>query len=253
MDNTYKLILGDCLTELAKLPEKSVNLILTDLPFGTTNNKWDSVLPHKLLWPSFYRVLKNNGAIVLCCQQPFSSYLILSNIDRYKYSIYWQKLNASGFLNAKIMPLKSIEEIVIFNNVGKITYNPQMGTGKPYHSKQGRLSENFNESILGYENINTGTRYPQDFIPKDSIKQYANTAGKFHPNEKPESLMEYLIKTYSNEGDLVLDATMGSGTTVLAAYNTNRSAIGIDNSYEYYQVALNRITGNTDLTVKELT
>ena len=226
---------GDCLDVMKDIPDKSIDMILCDLPYGTTKNKWDSVIDLNELWTGYERIIKDNGAIVLFSQMPFTAELTHSNLKLFKYEWIWEKDNGTGFLNAKKMPLKIHENILVFYK--KLpTYNPQMRTGfKPYKCKQGRHSTNYGLYEQGHITESNGERYPIDII------EFKKDTG-LHPTQKPVALLEYLIKTYTNENDLVLDNCMGSGSTGVACVNTNRNFIGIELSEEYYNIAKERIT-----------
>ena len=225
---------GDCLEIMKDIPDKSIDMILCDLPYGTTKNKWDSVIDLNELWTGYERIIKDNGAIVLFSQMPFTAELTHSNLKLFKYEWIWEKDNGTGFLNAKKMPLKIHENILVFYK--KLpTYNPQMRTGfKPYKCKQGRHSTNYGLYEQGHITESNGERYPIDII------EFKKDSG-LHPTQKPVALLEYLIKTYTNENDLVLDNCMGSGATGVACVNTNRNFIGIELSEEYYNIAKERI------------
>ena len=225
---------GDCLELMKDIPDKSIDMILCDLPYGTTRNKWDSVIPLDKLWEQYERIIKENGAIILFSQMPFTAELTHSNLKLFKYEWIWEKDNGTGFLNAKKMPLKIHENILVFYK--KLpTYNPQMRTGfKPYKCKQGRHSTNYGLYEQGHITESNGERYPIDII------EFKKDSG-LHPTQKPVALLEYLIKTYTNENDLVLDNCMGSGATGVACVNTNRNFIGIELSEEYYNIAKERI------------
>ena len=226
---------GDCLELMKDIPDKSIDMILCDLPYGTTKNKWDSVIDLNELWTGYERIIKDNGAIVLFSQMPFTAELTHSNLKLFQYEWIWEKDNGTGFLNAKKMPLKIHENILVFYK--KLpTYNPQMRTGfKPYKCKQGRHSTNYGLYEQGHITESNGERYPIDII------EFKKDTG-LHPTQKPVALLEYLIKTYTNENDLVLDNCMGSGSTGVACVNTNRNFIGIELSEEYYNIAKERIT-----------
>ncbi len=230
------LINGETIEEMSKLPDKSVDMILADLPYGTTRNKWDSIIPLDRLWEQYIRIIKDNGAILLFGQQPFSSTLINSNLKMYKYDWTWVKDSGTGFLNAKKMPLKNNENISVFYKKLPL-YNPQMRTGfKPYVAKQGaKKSENYGEQT-GAVTVSNGERYPLTTI------YFNRDKNKVHPTQKPVALLEYLIKTYTNEGDVVLDNTMGSGSTGVACVNTNRNFIGIELDKDYFKIAEKRIS-----------
>jgi len=233
-----QLIHGDCLEEMKKIPDGSIDLVLTDPPYGTTACKWDTVIPFEPMWEQLKRVTKKNGAIVLFGSEPFSSTLRLSNLSSYKYDWIYTKSQAQNFLNAKKQPLRNNECISVFYST-QCTYNPQMTTGKPYIVKQGKSSESVsadkNVTSGGHVTQNIGERYPLSIIPK------TNQETGFHPTQKPVALMEYLIKTYTNEGDTVLDFTMGSGTTGVACKNLNRNFIGIELDVDYFAIAKERI------------
>ena len=225
---------GDCLELMKEIPDKSIDMILCDLPYGTTRNKWDSVIPLNKLWKQYERIIKDNGAIVLFSQMPFSAELVHSNLKLFKYEWIWQKDNGTGFLNAKKMPLKIHENILVFYKKLPL-YNPQMRTGfKPYKCKQGRHSTNYGAYEQGHITESNGERYPIDII------EFKKDSG-LHPTQKPVALLEYLIKTYTNEGETVLDNCMGSGSTGVACINTNRNFIGYELDEHYFQIAKERL------------
>ena len=225
---------GDCLELMKDIPDKSIDMILCDLPYGTTRNKWDSVIPLDKLWNEYERIIKDNGAIVLFSQMPFTAELTHSNLKLFKYEWIWEKDNGTGFLNAKKMPLKIHENILIFYKKLPI-YNPQMRTGfKPYKCKQGRHSTNYGLYEQGHITESNGERYPIDII------EFKKDSG-LHPTQKPVALLEYLIKTYTNEGETVLDNCMGSGSTGVACKNLNRNFIGIELDENYFNIAKERI------------
>ena len=224
---------GDCLEIMKTIKDNSVDAIITDPPYGTTQCKWDSVIDFSLMWEQLNRIIKPNGAIVLFGSEPFSSALRMSNIKNYKYDWIWHKSNKTGFLNAKKMPLKNIETISVFQKT--IKYNPQ-GL-KPFDKivKRGGNGENYSKS--GVENLQKFTNYPTQYL---SFKSQGKTV---HPTQKPIALMEYLIKTYTNENETVLDFTMGSGSTGVACKNTSRDFIGIEQDEDYFEIAKERING----------
>ena len=225
---------GDCLELMKEIPDKSIDMVLCDLPYGTTRNKWDSVIPLNKLWEQYERVTKDNGAIVLFSQMPFSAELVHSNLKLFKYEWIWEKDNGTGFLNAKKMPLKIHENILVFYRKLPL-YNPQMRTGfKPYKCKQGRHSTNYGAYEQGHITESNGERYPIDII------KFKKDSG-LHPTQKPVELLEYLIKTYTNEGETVLDNCMGSGSTGVACVNTNRNFIGYELDEHYFQIAKERL------------
>ena len=228
------LLQGDCLELMKQVPDKSIDLILCDLPYGTTQNKWDTVIPFDKLWKQYNRIIKDNGAIVLFSQMPFGANLIMSNPKMFRYEWVWEKDNATGFLNAKKMPLKIHENILVFYK-HLPTYNPQMRTGfKPYKTIQGRHSSNYGDYEQGHITESNGERYPIDIIK-------FNKENGLHPTQKPVALLEYLVKTYTNEGDTVLDNCMGSGSTGVACKNTNREFIGMELDENYFKIACDRL------------
>ena len=225
---------GDCLELMKDIPDRSIDMVLCDLPYGTTRNKWDGVIPLDKLWKQYERIIKDNGAIVLFSQMPFSAELVHSNLKLFKYEWIWQKDNGTGFLNAKKMPLKIHENILVFYKKLPL-YNPQMRTGfKPYKCKQGRHSTNYGAYEQGHITESNGERYPIDII------EFKKDSG-LHPTQKPVALLEYLIKTYTNEGETVLDNCMGSGSTGVACVNTNRNFIGYELDEKYFEIAEKRI------------
>ena len=239
-----KIHLGDCLDLMKYIPDKSIDMILCDLPYGTTACKWDTIIPFEPLWEQYKRIVKDNGAIVLFGSQPFTSALIMSNPKMFKYEWIWDKHIPRNFINAKIMPMQKHENILIFGK-GKINYYPQMiERDKPVKVK------NYSKGNSAYKLNNDGTddkeriythRHPDTIIEG---KWEAN-AGKLHPTQKPVSLCEYLIKTYTNEYDTVLDNCMGSGSTIVACINTNRKYIGIEKELKYFEIAKKRIESVT--------
>ena len=234
-----KIYNEDCLEGMKRIPDKSVDMILCDLPYGTTACKWDAVIPFEPLWEQYERVIKDNGAIVLTASQPFTTKLINSNIGNFKYSWVWNKKNSSTALLAKIQPLRIHEDIIVFYKK-KPTYNPQMTKGKPRKDFKKNVSngEAFNNAIVSrvYDN-SEGLYYPKSILEISN----ANQRNRLHPTQKPVALFEYLIKTYTNEGETVLDNCMGSGTTAVACLNTNRNYIGFELDKNYYKVILDRI------------
>lgn len=223
---------GDCLDVMAQIPDKSVDMILCDLPYGTTACKWDTIIPLDELWAQYERVIKDNGAIVLTASQPFTAVLSASNIKLLKYSLVWEKEQGVNFLLAKKQPLKVHEDVLVFYKK-QPTYNPQMTEGKPYVSGKGN-SGDVTGNVEKVQTVNSGTRYPR------SVLKFKRETG-LHPTQKPVALFEYLIKTYTNEGETVLDNCLGSGTTAVAAINTNRNFIGIEREPEYVEIAQRRI------------
>jgi site-specific DNA-methyltransferase (adenine-specific) len=229
-----KIEKGDCLELMKTIPDKSVDLILCDPPFGTTQNKWDSVIPFDLLWSNYRRILKDGGAIVLFASQPFTSTLICSNLEGFKYQWVWEKSSATGHLNAKVMPMKLHEDICVFGvSKGKIRYNPQGLIPFNKMVRRGNNGTNFGKS--GTENFQEFTNYPR------SILRFASDPKPVHPTQKPVALLEYLIRTYSNEGETVLDNTMGSGSCAIACLNSNRNFLGMEKDEKYFEIAKKRI------------
>ena len=233
------LMLGDCLERMKEISDGSVDMVLTDPPYGTTACKWDSIIPLEPMWEQLKRIIKPNGAIVMTAANPFTSVLICSNLKMFKQSLVWEKTMASNFAQAKRQHFKKHEDIVVFYSK-QCTYNPQMEAGKAYKDK--RESGSRNASVGSEGNVkrlpieNKGTRYPS------SVQKFSNgNNGNVHPTQKPVALMEYLIKTYTNESETVLDFTMGSGSTGVAAKNLNRKFIGIEMDENYFNIAKKRI------------
>ena len=234
-----KLIQGDCLKVMQDIPCGKIDMILCDLPYGTTVCKWDTIIPFEPLWEQYKRIIKDNGAIVLFGSEPFSTELRHSNLKMFKYDWIWDKVKPSGHLNAKIMPLKEHEIISIFSK-SKCVYYPQ-GLEKMYKIQKKSNSDTTlgnGYSTFGKNNkttIQTVGNYPR------SILTFNKPSKTLHPTQKPVDLLEYMIKTYTNEGEIILDNCMGSGSTGVAAINTNRKFIGIELDSNYYNIAKNRI------------
>lgn len=229
---------GDCLELMKDIPDGSVDLILTDPPYGTTACKWDSVIPFEPMWGQLNRIIKPNGAIVLFGSEPFSSALRMSNIKNYKYDWVWKKTKAQGFLNAKKMPLKDYENICVFYKK-QPCYNPR-GVIFGIFKTDRKAKRTHDIGVYGREKeygFSSCSNYPKQII------SFSNPSGKghLHPTQKPVALLEYLIKTYTNEGETVLDFTMGSGSTGVACVNTNRNFIGIELDDKYFKTAKTRI------------
>ena len=237
-------MLGDCLERMKEIPSGSVDLVLTDPPYGTTACKWDIKIPFQTLWEQYKRIIKDNGAIVLTGSEPFSSYLRISNIEWYKFDIYWKKEKPTNFFQLKRRFGKCVETISIFYNK-QPKFNPQMvkHTGKLVSNKpkgnHNSIISGVNKKVLPYKD--TGFRYPNDVI--EIRRDVLGTT--VHPTQKPVALMEYLIKTYTNENETVLDFTFGSGTTGVAAINTNRKFIGIEMDDNYFDIGTKRILETT--------
>lgn len=230
------LMKGDCLEMMKLIPDGSVDMVLCDLPYGTTQNKWDAVIPFDQLWAEYRRVCK--GAVVLTAAQPFTSALVMSNPDQFKYQWVWEKGKATGFLNAKKQPLRCIEDVCVFYSE-QPTYNPQgliKGTFK--NGRKSKQEHTTRGECYGTQRDSEDaefTNYPRQLI------SFSGEHKPLHPTQKPVALMEYLIRTYTNEGDTVLDNTMGSGTTGVAAVNTGRKFIGIERDDKYFAIAQKRI------------
>jgi site-specific DNA-methyltransferase (adenine-specific) len=239
MVNMVDLRQGDCLELMKEIPDKSVDMILCDLPYGTTACKWDNVIPFEQLWEQYNRIIKNNGAIVLFGSEPFASKLRLSNIRKYKYDWVWNKKLAGNGILAKKQPLKIHENILVFNTT---KYLPQMTEGKYRKKMTGGLGTNNVETLHNSKTLQA--EYKNNTYYPKSIQEFtvANMRGKrLHPTQKPVELLEYLIKTYTNENEVVLDNCMGSGSTGVACVNTNRKFIGIELDQKYFEIAEKRI------------
>jgi len=234
-----ELIQGDCLEKMKDIPDGSIDMILCDLPYGTTACKWDTIIPFEPLWEQYKRIIKDNGAIVLTASQPLTSALVMSNIKMFKYEWIWEKQKPTNFYQVKTSPLKSHENILIFCN-GRIKYIPQGTTNVKIKSGRKNKSSNLYSKYDGGDYIQTIGNYPRSvvFIPTEGDK------GRLHPTQKPVALFEYLIKTYTNEDETVLDNCMGSGTTGVACKNINRNFIGIELDPEYFKIAEKRINEN---------
>jgi DNA modification methylase len=238
-----QLMHGDCLIEMNKIPDGSVDMILADLPYGTTACKWDVVIPFEPLWEHYWRVLKPNGAVVLFASQPFTSLLGVSQIQYLKYSWVWDKHHATGHLNAKKRPMKRCEDILVFYrnqptyNAQDLIFSPKKMTNSDSHCQrekgcetstvEGRLRKDYMQEFTGW--------------PRNLISFKSANGNKDHPTQKPVALLEYLIKTYTNENETVLDNCMGSGSTGVACINTNRNFIGLEKDINYYNIAIERI------------
>lgn len=254
-----KVIQGDCLNVMRKLPDKSVDMVLCDLPYGTTQNKWDSVIDLKKLWKEYYRVVKNNGAIVLTSQGVFTAKLIISNEKDFKYKIVWIKSKATNFLNAKIQPLRKHEDICVFYRRPP-KYTPQMTEGDPYDKgyRKNQLTGSYGDFKSNHVK-SKGSRYPTDVLEYEEeaiddfvyIKTAESEGTVFHPTQKPIDLGRYLVKTFTKPGDVVLDNACGSGSFLLSALLENRRFIGIEKNedvllhkkdeVDYVEICLSRI------------
>ena len=241
----YKLINGECIEEMKKISDHSIDLILCDLPYGTTRNKWDNIISFDDLWEQYERIIKDNGAIVLFGQDKFTAKCMLSNEKLHRYNLIWDKVLTSGFLNANRMPLRKHEDIMVFYK--KLpTYNPQKVKGVPNHIK-GKVVGKMNDDVL--QNNNYGNfkcvETIGDMKHPTSILTFSKPHPSIavHPTQKPVELLEWLIKTYTNEGDVVLDNCMGSGSTGVAALNCGRRFIGIELDKGYFEIAEQRMIG----------
>lgn len=234
-----KIYCGDCLEIMKNISDKSVDMILCDLPYGiTARNSWDVIIPFDKLWQQYKRIIKDNGIIVLTATQPFASMLITSNMEMFRYDLIWDKKVITGFLNSKRMPLRRHENVLVFYKNLPV-YNPQKTKGKLIKKcTKAKQTSNYNEAI------NRPKPYMSDEYYPTSIIEIGNPRIKGgHPTQKPVALFEYLIKTYSNEGDLVLDNCIGSGTTAVACKHLNRNFIGIDILKKYCEIARKKLEG----------
>lgn len=255
-----KLLQGDCLELMKDIPDKSIDLILADLPYGTTRCEFDTIIPFEPLWKQYKRIIKDHGAILLFSQQPFTTDLIMSNRKMFRYEIIWNKTLPTGFLIAKKMPMRYHENICVFYKHLPI-YNPQMRMVERNDIGRERLNSGKASQYNEFRNddwkwVETGERYPSDVLEYDlpeefeDVVKFSNWNGALfgnkdktvkHPTAKPVDLLEYLIKTYTNEGDMVLDNCMGSGSTGVACVNIGRNFIGVELSEQYFEIAKQRI------------
>ena len=226
---------GDCLEVIPTLVAGSVDMVLCDLPYGTTSCKWDAVIPFDALWPQYRRVVKKNAAMVFTSSQPFTTKLIASNYDDFRYCWVWEKEQGINFLFSKKQPMKVHEDVPVFY-IAQPTYNPQMTKGAPYISGDGCTGETLKGYAKKVVTKNEGWRFPR------TVQKFKRETG-LHPTQKPLALMEYLVRTYSNEGDTVLDSCMGSGTTGVACVKAGRNFIGVELDPKYFAVAKKRIEG----------
>ena len=230
----FTLWQGDCLEVMRQMEGNSVDAVLTDPPYGITACKWDAVIPFAPMWEQLKRIAKDGAAIVLFGSQPFTSALVMSNPKWFRYCWVWQKEAGTGLLNAKRQPLSDHEDVLVFYRQ-QCFYAPQLTHGKPYVRVKGGKTENYNPSGV-VTTVNAGTRCPK------TVQRFQRDKNKFHPTQKPVALLEYLIKTYTQEGETVLDFTMGSGTTGVACANTGRKFIGIELDGGYFEIAEKRIS-----------
>lgn len=252
--NNYTIYNDDCFNVMSNIPDKSIDMILCDLPYGVTaRNKWDSVLDLNELWKNYKRIIKDTGAIILFGQGMFTAQLMVSNTNMWRYNLIWEKTQPTGFLNAKRMPLRNHEDICVFYKKAP-TYNPQktLGHTKKTSTAQHKRNSKMSTDYSGYklQDYESSERYPLSVIKMpeemDSVITFAKDTQKeaLHPTQKPVALCEYLIRSFSNEGDLILDNCMGSGTTGIACLNTDRKFIGIEKDTEIFDIAKNRLEGN---------
>ena len=233
----YKLYQGDCIEAMKDIEDGSVDLVLTDPPYGTTACKWDSVIPFEPMWEQLNRIVKADGAICFFSAQPFTSALIVSNIKKFKHHWIWKKNRGTGFQVAKYRPMMATEDVVVFSVGKKVKYYPQMQKlEKPYFCKNASSSNGTNPLA----HFNDGGKWVDSKYPTN-VLEFAKVSKPSHPTQKPVDLLEYLIRTYTNEGETVLDFTMGSGSTGVACVNTNRNFIGIELDENYFKIAENRI------------
>ena len=238
----YQLYNNDCLEVMKTLPDKSIDCIICDLPYGTTKCSWDVVIPFEDMWKELKRLRKDETPIILFGVEPFASYLRISNIKEFKYDWVWRKSKSGSAFTAKYRPVNKHEMICVFGK-GKVTYNPQMEVGQPY-TRTHKISEcDINNHGMGFNkreivSVNEGYRYP---ITVQEFQQKWRRQDQVHPTQKPVELLEYLVKTYSNEGDTILDFTMGSGSTGVACLRTKRKFVGIEKDENYFQIAKERI------------
>lgn len=232
---------ADCMDILPSIPDGSIDMVFCDLPYQITACSWDILIPMDILWEHYCRVIKPTGIVVLTASQPFTSLLVASNLRMFRYEWIWEKSQGTNPLNAKYMPLKKHESVLVFYKK-RGTYNPQMTEGIPYsgfNSNTKKIGEVYG-NVSSVHNENTGTRYPT------TIQHFKHDKKKIHPTQKPLKLVEYFILTYTNKNDIVLDNCLGSGTTALACINTGRKCIGIEKDPEYYNKSVNRVVNNTN-------
>ena len=239
------LRLGDCLEVMKEIPDESIDMILCDLPYGTTACKWDTVIPFEPLWKQYKRIIKDDGIIILFGSEPFSSKLRMSNLKMYKYDLVWKKSRPSNFQLAKKQPMKYHENIIVFYNK-QPKYNPIMieaGIKNKKISKNNKTTNNITGNDINFVSNTSTKRYPKSILEFNSV---CNSHNRYHSTQKPIELLEYLIKTYSNEGETILDNCMGSGSTGVACINTNRNFIGIELDENYYKIACERINNTQE-------
>lgn len=234
-DVSIDLRLGDCLDLMPAIPDASIDAVIADIPYGTTDCKWDTVIPFAPMWAQLKRITKKNAAIVLFGSQPFTSALVMSNPKMFRYEWIWEKSLATGYLNANRAPMKAHENLSVFSENGHL-FVPQKTRAKPYRATRGAVGDIIRDkSVGGYLTLSDGFRFPRSVIPFNS------EADTEHGTQKPVALMSYLIRTYTNEGDTVLDFTCGSGSTLVACVQTNRNGIGIEKDAGYFAVTQRRV------------
>lgn len=242
MNELNKIYNEDCLEGMKRIEDKSIDMILCDLPYGTTACKWDVIIPFEPLWKQYERVIKDNGAIVLTASQPFTSALVISNLKMFKYEWVWNKVQPTGHLNAKKQPLRVCESVVIFYKSQPL-YNPQLTSGSIIKRTTSKLKGDKPTEVYGFykplASNSSQVRQPTTLLTVSSGKSPSTAA--FHPTQKPVALFEYLIKTYTNECETVLDNCMGGGTTAIACINTNRNYIGFEKEEKYFKIIQDRI------------
>ena len=247
-----KIYNEDCLEGMRRIPDKSVDMILCDLPYGTTACKWDTIIPFEPLWEQYNRIIKDNGAIVLTASQPFTTALIQSNIRNFKHMWYWNKETGGAFAVAKYRPLSIVEDICVFTKSGeRVNYYPIMEDAKPENVRPANKGSSVSEAIpvasgvaRSREGYDVKKRYPRNVLTYNGRTQELNSLNRVHPTQKPVALLEYLIKTYTQEGETVLDFTFGSCSTGVACLNTNRKFLGIEMDAKYYEIACDRLNNN---------
>jgi site-specific DNA-methyltransferase (adenine-specific) len=240
-----EVYLGDCLEIMPTLADKSVDMILCDLPYGTTACKWDTVIPFEPLWKQYKRLIKDNGAIVLTASQPFTSTLVMSNIEWFKYEWIWDKKRPTGFALCKRQPMRQHENVLVFYN-SQPTYNRQFRIKDIKNQRPNRVKNSIVNPYSASETTNIKPKFSSEFDDTQknptSILEYSNSNhGKLHPTQKPVALFEYLIRTYTNEGEIVLDNCAGSGTTAIACINTNRKYICVKKEVKYFEIIKTRL------------
>ena len=247
------LRLGDCLEVMPSIPDKSIDMIMADLPYGTTACKWDTIIPFEQLWEQYKRIIKDSGAIVLTASQPFTSALVMSNPKMFKYEWVWDKEISGGFATAKYRPMQVTESICVFGK-GKINYLPIMEEANPKNirpinngSSQSETMNKIGNGAKSKDNYNPNKRYPKNIIKYSKYNAECNQLNRIHPTQKPVALMSYLIKTYTNAGDTVLDNVMGSGTTGVACKLLKRNFIGVELDPTYFEIAKKRIEGTQEM------